>query len=361
MPANVTPEFAKAQRKYEDASTDQDKLIALQEMKSLAPRHKGGENLRKEINKKIAALRSTLERKKTQTTKKGSVPSINVKKEGIGQIAVIGVANSGKSWLINQLAGTKIEEGKYPFTTQKPEVGMMEYEGAKIQLVEVPAIIEGSSKGKFNGLQILSIIRNADAILICANNKEEEKIVEKELHEAKIYINRKKPKIEIAPSKFKGINISGKQYLNIPEEQIEGFLKSMGKPNSTIIINEEINNLEIIGEVLDEKIEYRNHTTINTKKININNEKEMKKIKNEIFEMLEKILVYTKKPGGEVEYKQPLALKIGSTIEDVAEHLHKDFLKNLKFVRVWGSTKFPGQRVQKEYELKNKDIIEINM
>jgi ribosome-interacting GTPase 1 len=54
-------------------------------------------------------------------------------------------------------------------------------------------------------------------------------------------------------------------------------------------------------------------------------------------------------------------MKEGSTVLDVAKEIHRDFYKNLKNARVWGSTRFPGQRVEKEYVLKDKDIVELHI
>ena len=67
--------------------------------------------------------------------------------------------------------------------------------------------------------------------------------------------------------------------------------------------------------------------------------------------------MWTKKPGEE-KAEKPLALKEGSTVEDVANVLHKDF-KKFKFAKIWGSGKFQGQRVARNYELKDGDTVEI--
>ena len=77
--------------------------------------------------------------------------------------------------------------------------------------------------------------------------------------------------------------------------------------------------------------------------------------------MLDTLLVYTKKPGQDAEMEQPLSLPKGATVQDLAFHLHKDFARKLKFAKVWGSTKFPGQRVGPDYVLKNKDVVEISI
>ena len=119
MPINASIEFEKARGKYDAAQTQSEKLAALQEMRSTAPAHKGGEKLRAGISGKIAKLKKEMEKQRLQA-KKSSKFSINVKKEGDGQIVILGVPNSGKSYLLRELTGIDIEVASYPFTTTKP-------------------------------------------------------------------------------------------------------------------------------------------------------------------------------------------------------------------------------------------------
>jgi len=296
MPANVSFEFEKARLEYDQANSPEAKLAALINMQRAAPSHKGGENLRKDISRKIALLKKEIDKKKKQEKKKGSGASIAIKKEGVGQVVIVGVANSGKSTLLNKLTGVGAKVASYPFTTTKPEVGMMDYFGAKVQIVELPAIVEGSSTGKASGPELLSVARNADALLVASRNDRERKLVEKELSKAGISLNRKE---------------HGKE-----------FKKAL---------------------LLDA---FR--------------EAKLKELKEKVFALLDRIIVYTKKPGGKVETKRPLGLPLHSTVKDAAGHLHKDFEKNFKFARVWGSTRYAGQRVSKDYELKNRDVIEVS-
>jgi len=295
MPANVTIDFEKANLEFQQANSNETKLAALLKMQSLAPSHKGGEKLRKDISKKIAALKKTIEKHKAREKKKGKGASIAVRKDGLGQIALIGLPNSGKSSLLNKLTGVGEKVAVYPFTTKKPAVGMMNYFGGQVQIVELPAIVEGSSQGKANGPKILSIARNADAIVIVAKDREEEELVEKELSLVGISLNKKRP----------GMHLKKGLVINAFEEQKISSLKKI------------------------------------------------------IFQLLGKIIIYTKKPGNKPDYSAPLGLAIGSTVKDAASHLHKDIEKKIRFARVWGSTKFLGQKVSKDYELQNKDVVEI--
>lgn len=353
MPINASVEFDQAKEKYHAAQTQSEKLAALQEMRSTAPSHKGAEKLRAEISGKIAKLKKEMEKQRLQA-KKSSGFSLNVKKKGDGQIVILGVPNSGKSYLLRELTGIDIEVAPYPFTTTKPQFGMMDYKGAKIQLVEVPAIIEGSSKGKAQGLQLLSLARNADAIIITFSNEKEKKIVVDELKKAGIIVNTKKPKISIKSSQFKGITISGRKHLKISQKEFERILKSFGIHNASVLL-EESTNIEKLSEALDDSLEYKNCLFLNPKSGFGNSF-----VKEKIFPLLHKIIIYTKRPGKEPDYTDPLVLKKGAKINDVAQVVHKDIAKKLKFARVWGSSKFPGQRVSKNYKLKNEDVVEVS-
>jgi len=358
MPSNASVEYGLAQKKYYAARTPEEKLTALLEMKSVAPSHKGAENLRYDLNKKIAELKSELEKQKAHAAKKGSASvSMFVKKEGAGQIVIVGLPNSGKSWLLNKIIGKEIAQvTPYPFATKEPVPGMFVYDGLLVQVVELPALIEGSSEGKAQGKEIIGVIRNADAILFTVNSDDQKQVLIRELDKSYVYINKTRPPIDVKVSSFVGIQISGKEHLAFPVEQLEMYLKNSGHSNAQVIISGKINSLNEVSEAMNEKICYKPAVFVNPFEIN---DHSLVDLRDKLFLMLGKILVYTKRPGHDADLNEPLALLNGSTVYDVAKLLHKDFAKNLKFAKVWGSAKFEGQRVGPEYVLKNKDVVEI--
>ena len=358
MTTNVSVEYGLAMTKYETARTPEEKLAALLEMQSYVPKHKGAERMRSDLNKKIAELKSDLERQKSSGAKKGAGGSaMFVKKEGTGQVVIAGLPNTGKSWLLNKLVGKEMTPvTNYPFATKEPVPAMMNYDGAQIQMVELPALIEGSSEGKAQGKEIISIIRNADAVLFTINSEEEKALLENELKNSYIYINRARPPITVKGSSFPGIQISGKQFLQFPVEQLEQYLRNSGHSNSQVIVSGAIKSLDDVAEAMNEKIVYKKVIFVNPYEVT---DHSLVDLKDRIFLMLDKVLVFTKAPGKDPDMKDPLSLPKGATVHDVAVVLHKDFANRLKFARVWGSAKFEGQRVGPEYEVKNKDIVEI--
>ncbi|MFH0714596.1 MAG: GTPase [Candidatus Diapherotrites archaeon] len=379
MPVNAGPEYAKAERKYIDARTPMEKLAALQEMKSTVPKHKGTENLLKEIVRKISRIKAEMVKQKEMAAKRGSGRSaMSVRKEGCGQIVLAGLPNSGKSTALHALTGIDVEIAPHPYTTVKPEVGMFDFGGARIQLVELPAVVEGSADGKAQGNQVLSAVRNSDAIVLVVDAesaRKEAQLLEKELKKAEIWLNQAPPKIQIKKSSFPGLSITGKEHLKISEKNLLEFLRSAGYPQASVTLEEDA-DLGKIAQALDEKICYKKALVLANKsegmeKIVVpnfrvvqvsdwNSAHALEEVKSALFALLGVVRVYTKRPGQEPDYQEPLVAKKGSTVEQVAKHLHKELVRSLKFVRVWGSTKFEGQRVSKDYVLHDQDIIEIN-
>lgn len=376
MTTNVSIEYANALAKYESAKTASEKLAALEEMRSHAPSHKGAEKMKGEINRKIAALRLDIEKDKKQAAKRGGGPTLAVKKDGVGQIVIVGLPNSGKSTFFNAMTGLSTPVEEYEFTTHKPEIGMVDFKGAKIQLVDLPPLVEGSSEGKVNGKEILAVIRNADSIVMMLNvatQEEDFRILSTELEHSGIILNRKKPNVKITATTFPGISITGKEFLQIPYEKFVEFLKGRGMHNAQVILQEPT-TLETAIEALNETLVYKRTMLVYTKGTptkrietgesaihiawNPQNPRPQE-LADRLFESLDKVYVYTKKSGQE-HAKLPLVVPKDATVIDVAELVHKDIVQSFKYAKVWGSSKFDGQRVAKDYKVQNGDIIEFN-
>ncbi|MFH0954829.1 MAG: GTPase [Candidatus Micrarchaeota archaeon] len=380
MTINAGFEFARAQIKYEQANSLKAKLEALQEMYSTAPKHKGSENLRAEISRKIAATRHELEKEKEQASKRGGGSGMAVKKEGAGQIVLIGLPNSGKSTILKQLTGVDVEIADYEFTTTTPQFGMVDFFKAKIQLVEIPAIIQGSSEGKASGTQLLSIVRSSDAVVLVLdsdNAKAEFEILLSECKKADIRLNEKPPAIQIRQGAYKGISITGTTFFKISRQQFEDFLKSQGIFNAAVILSEPVTSIQQVADTLDNSLVYKKALVlVNGKGKNVskpsfdflskfgfelfNQPSELDSLKPRLFELLETVLVYTKKPGEDAA-QIPLVLHQGQTVGDLAKLVHKDIAANLKAAKLYGpNSRFDGQKVPLEYGLKNFDIIELD-
>ena len=186
MPINAKPEFFKAQSKYLRANTREEKLIALQEMLSTSPSHKGGETLRAEIRAKIAKLTRQTEAKAARNVQ-------TISKEGDVQICLIGFTQSGKSTLLSKLTNAKPHISNRPYTTTKPQVGAADWKGVKFQIVEIPSTFES---------YIMNIAQNSDGIIFVFDS---ERSIDDQRRELKSLVERfrlsGKPVIEVIPKK----------------------------------------------------------------------------------------------------------------------------------------------------------------
>lgn len=201
MPVNAGIKYGLAEKKFNEATSVQDKIKALNEMLSAVPKHKGTENLRNEIKQKISRYKSLSEKEKT-ASKKGS-SKFSVKKEGSATACLVGITNSGKSTILNKLTNAKADIAPYEYTTTKPEIGIMDYKGINIQLIEIPAFTEHFME-RNDGPGLLGVIRMSDLIVIVLD-------LEGNIHEQITLIHRE---LERAAIKKKIIAIGTKENKN---------------------------------------------------------------------------------------------------------------------------------------------------
>lgn len=304
MPINATVDYYLAEEKFKNATSDQEKLDALKEMLSKSPSHKGAENLRNQIKAKISKLKKQLEKERV---KRGGKKGIHIKKEGAARVILIGLPNAGKSHILSKISKAKPEIAEYEFTTREPEVGMMNYEGINIQTIELPAFFKGFYENA-NGPLYMSFIRDADALVIILDGK---KNPEEDL---KLILNELR-----------------KGNVKIDDEGVFGI-------PCLVIVNKEYKYLNSIYKTCS-----------------------LEKAKEEIWKKLNLIYVYTKTPGKKHDYP-PVSLYNGSVVSDLAEIVHKDFLKKFKYARIWGpSVKHDGITAGLDHVLKSKDVVEFHM
>lgn len=184
MPTNVTIDYLKAEKEYQEAATDKDRLKALRKMLSTAPSHKGCEKMRAHIRRQISKYKELAQNE--GKTKK--IKSLSIKKEGAGQVVFVGLPNSGKSTLLSKLSKKVIEIAPYKFTTTEPVQRMIPFENIKLQGVEIPAIYEGFYESE-NGRQLFGIIRNSDLVILVLRDINECSILKKEFEKANIILN----------------------------------------------------------------------------------------------------------------------------------------------------------------------------
>ncbi|PMQ01754.1 MAG: GTP-binding protein [Dictyoglomus sp. NZ13-RE01] len=325
MPANLTPQYLEAEKRYREAKTLEDKIQALKEMLALLPKHKGTDKMKAELRRKLSEL---LEEYEKHPKRGGKGYDYYIEKEGAGQVVLIGPPNSGKSTLFKNLTGVQTLIADYPFSTISPTVGMLPYENINIQLVDLPPLWENSENWVFN------IIKNADLSLIVLN-------IEEDILESYESLKRL---------------VEGKK-IKLVKKVIDKDPYSPIKEVKGIIL---INKIDLIYPMEPEEIELLKEE-LNCYVVSAQNGINLENLKKIIFEELEIVRVYTKRPGYPPNLDKPFILPKGSTVLDVAEMIHKDLAKNLRYARLFtkdGSVK--GIFVEKNYQVKDEDILEIH-
>lgn len=328
MPANLTPQYLEAELKFKQAKTTPEKIKALEVMMAVIPKHKGTERLRGQLKSRMAKLKEELQKKPTVGR---AEQAYNIKREGAAQVVILGIPNSGKSCLLSQITNATSEVADYPFTTQKPIPGMMKFENLQIQLVDTPPIQLDHIESGFPNL-----IRNADALLLLVDLTDDPvfqmEILLEELDKMRIKLAGKGP---------------------IPSLEVGwAFLRALLVANKCDVKN--------VMEAY-QKFESRFKSTFTVLPISAKERMNLDELKKEIYQILGIIRVYTKIPGKEPDRTEPVILKKGSTVEDVALSIHKDFVAKLRYAKIWGSGKFDGQMVKRDFLINEGDVIELHI
>ena len=329
---------------------------------------------------RLAALR---EKRESKSSKKSQSSGFAVKKSGDASVVLIGFPSVGKSSLLNALTGTNSEVGAYAFTTLSVIPGLLKYKGAQIQILDVPGIIEGASKGSGRGKEVLQVVRASDLVLIIVDvfTVNSIKVLKKEIFNVNVRLNQNKKDIIIKKTQRGGLSIATNGDVGLNEEQIRDILKEFRIMNADVLIREPITADDLIDTILGNRVYIPSATVINKidmidnaslkdiqKKYNpdlmvsVRMKKNLEELKELIFQKLNLMPIFTKEAGKKADLDEPLILKKGSTVEDVCNKLHKDFVRNFRFARIWGmSAKFAGQKLSLKHKLKPNDIVEIHV
>jgi len=328
MPANLTPEYKEAERAYREAKTPEAKLHCLEFMLSVIPKHKGTEKIQAELKKKIARLARD-DKKKGASSRRSSM--FNVPREGAGQVVMAGAPNSGKSSLLSGLTNANPEIAEYPYTTMKPQPGMIKYQNIRIQLVDLPPISKDYTETWIPG-----VARNADLALLLVNLGSDDV-----LEETEFVINR------LLAGKVELVDKVTKRFKPDGTAQVK---TRMVCTHADLPGTDEI--LDLVLEVFGNRFPHW--------RVCAREKESMSFLGEEIFKALEIVRVYTKSPGKPPDKTDPVTLPIGSTVMEFATDIHKDFASNLKYARIWGRNKYDGQKVPRDYELMDEDVVELH-
>lgn len=332
------------------------------------------------LKAKLAKYRSQLLQSQEKSSGKGE--GFDVMKSGDARVALIGFPSVGKSTLLNSLTSTHSECASYEFTTLTCIPGVIEYNGANIQLLDLPGIIEGASQGKGRGRQVIAVARTADLVIIMLDATKPEvqrTLLERELESVGIRLNKRKPNVYFKQKKTGGLKITSMVTLNqINEKMTQMILQEYKIFNAEVIFREDCTPDEFIDVVLGNRVYLsciyvynkidqislqevdqlarRPHSVVVSCNLRLNLDYLLEKL----WEYLDLIQVYTKKRGEHPDLENGLILRNGCTVEHVCHMIHRSLVSQFKCALVWGtSVKFSPQHVGLNHTMHHHDVIQI--
>jgi len=328
MPANLTPDFLKARKRFRAAKEPAEKLEALEEMLKTIPKHKGTDKMQADIKRRIAKLRAGASGGKQSGRSSGYD---HIPPEGAGQVTLIGPPNTGKSCLLAGLTNARPEVAEYPFSTLVPIPGMMAFEDISIQLLDLPPI-----SPEYTESWVYNLVRGCDLGLVVLDAGDGDLLVDEveelfgllETHHLRPVVER----IDDPDGDERIREIPARILLNKADAiGAEAARELVGRwPLPALAVS------AVSGDGLDA-------------------------LRRLVFEGLRIVRVYTKLPGKQPDMTEPYTLPLGSTALDAVTTVHREFVDRLKYVRIWGSGRFDGQQVPSEHVLEDGDIIEIHL
>jgi ribosome-interacting GTPase 1 len=390
MPTNLPHDAKDKWAEVEATRNPSEKLRLMQEFLSLVPQHKGTLKLRGQVKKKMAVLRKEMEeRKAKRATRSG--PKFFIEKEGAAQIALLGVTKAGKSCLLSAVTNANVLVSPAPYATREPVPSIMDFEDVQFQIVEAPALMEGSADGRAWGLQTLALARNADGLILmvdlAGNPVAQLKLVLGELEKARVLISKPMGRVDIE-RRYMGASLRiilvGK-LVGCTMREVEVLLRSYRVTDAVVKISGEV-TLDDVEDAIFESTTYRPAVIVANKLdlsgaeanlrllegyvgkkipvVAVSCEKRLglEKLGGALFRALGIMRVYTKEPGDRDFSKKPFTLKKGATLHDLAKSIHTDFERNFAFAKVWARRlAFSPQKVGLGFVLEDGDVVEIHV
>lgn len=358
----------------------EEQITALEDEIRRTPYNKATSGHIGRLRARIAFLR--LEREK-RSRGKGAGPGYAVRKSGHATVALVGYPSVGKSTLLTHLTGANSESAAYDFTTVSIIPGMMDAAGASIQILDMPGLVPGASRGRGRGREVLSVVRSADLILFMIDKDHPDfRGLRDELEEAGIRVNARRPRIVVTPGTRGGLTVTSTMKLTrLDPETATAIAREFGLHNGTIVFREDATTEQLIDVLAGNRVYVPAILTVNKSDLLAPEDRarirERVKPFDPIFIAAESgqnldelilaivralafIRVYLRPPGGEADRVEPLILRGGSRIQELLSRLPPDLGRNFKAALVWGrSARFPGQTVGKDHPLADEDVVTV--
>jgi ribosome-interacting GTPase 1 len=331
MATNLPPQYFEVEKKLKTAKTNQEKIEIYEELLAIIPKHKASEKLQAQLKTKLSQLRAAPE-KKSAAARHASAYLID--RSGAGQIVVLGPPNSGKSSFVQALTGASCEVADYPFTTKTPAPFMMKYEDVRVQLIDTPPLTVD-----FMETGLAEAVKVADGVILVLDVASPE--APSDLENAVLKLREKK--IELIP-----------ESAPVPESVPPYHKRSLAVANKSDL-DPGGEKLADLRALFPDWVEILPFVATGSEGV--------EDMRRRVFHMLGVIRVYSKAPGKKADKQEPFTLKSGSTVQDMARAVHKDFSENLKYARLWRAlnSSYQGNMVNRDQGLEDGDVVELHI
>ncbi|PKN35131.1 MAG: GTP-binding protein HSR1 [Deltaproteobacteria bacterium HGW-Deltaproteobacteria-19] len=326
MPANLPPHYFEAEQRFREARTPAAKIEALEEMLAIMPKHKGTDKLKAMLRERISKLKEQGQKKSGGA--KAKTP-YSIEREGIAQVVLTGMPNTGKSTILNRLTKATAEVGDFPHTTHRPTPGMAPYENVQIQLIDTPPVTL-----EYTDPELGDLLRRSDIVVILLD-LQADPLSQMEETLAVLAGFRVFPEGRPLPPDLK----------KIP------FVKTMLVAVNKMDRPEHEGDFETFMELSEVKIPAMGISTKTGRNLMAFLER--------LYGMSGVARVYTRRPGREPDMTAPFVIPTGTSVDEMAEMIHKDFVAKLRHARIWGRAVRDGQMVQRDYVLQDGDVVEL--
>ncbi|HUS78051.1 MAG TPA: GTPase [Patescibacteria group bacterium] len=388
MPANLPPDAKAKWNEVTLTRNPEERLRLMGEFISLVPKHKGTEKLCHTVKRQMAQLREDIDRRKKAAKRSGG-PSYFIEKAGAAQIVIVGPTNAGRSSLLRAVSNSSVDVASWPYATRMPTPAMLPYEDIQFQLIEAPALVEGSSEGRFDGFQVLSLARNCDGLIIMVDLSSDPGgdylMIARELANSRVQTVEPEGDVEITRRGYGSdiqfiwdgelvdtstdevkallkdykirsalVRVMGRVTLDVVEDSIFG--NAVYRPTMVIGNKADLQNSEAVIDSLRQAASPLDVMIISAEKT----PELPQKLGSKLFDMLDIIRVYTKQPGKPAA-TEPIVARKRLTVGDLAKIIHTDFYKRFRYARLWGpSAKFDNERVGVDRQLADGDVVQFH-
>ncbi|UCF96352.1 MAG: 50S ribosome-binding GTPase [Spirochaetaceae bacterium] len=323
MPTNTGPEYKKAEEAFRAAKTIDEKITRLEDMMAVLPKHKGTDHLFADLKRRMSKL---LKQQESSGRKSGGGPTLGFEKEGAAQVILVGPPNSGKSSILRAITNASPDIGEYPFSTHAMQPGMVQYEDIQIQLVDTPPVT-----AEFMPTHLLSVLRGAEAALLVAD----------------LSVDSLLDDLDAVFQAFELRHVAFVKQASGDRDRVRCRLIANKKDAPGAVAR-----LELLREMIADRFEILPMSS--------NEPTTLGMLPRMLFEWLGIVRVYTKAPGKKPELEKPYTVFAGQTVGDICSLIHKDFLQNLRFARMWRGSENP-LTVSKHEPVRDRDILELHI